>query len=213
MIYSVRFSYARLAPFVCVSIKTPASQIGRRRRVARCQSNERIGPEQLRVRHRTALVGEHDSNRIGPVARRDARVRLTDGGNVHERLVLLARDGVCRASVDADREHALEVALTIERVVQVRLGALQIPAECHGCVLLIEEIGNGGFMQTEVDELAHGALVDECESEVLRKVQSRIPGERIRESPRPARETYHCDMSTLFQIVSIDVVDHGLGAT
>lgn len=126
----------------------------------------------------------------------------------------MAGNGVRRAAVDTDREHAFEVALTIERMMKMRFRAFEIPAECHGRVLLIEEIGNGGFMQTKVDKLTNSALVDERESEVLRKVQSRIPRARSRTShSRATRDAHHCDMSTLFQSVSMEVVDHGLGAT
>lgn len=89
--------------------------------------------------------------------------------------MLFAGHGVRDVAVHADGEHSREGLGVIERRMQVSSGRLQVPAEGHGRVLLVEEVLNGGFVQAKVDEFANGAVVDQREPEVLRKVESSRP--------------------------------------
>ena len=78
-------------------------------------------------------------------------------------------------SIDTDGEDSFEMAHLIESVMKMSLTWFEIPTECNGNVLFIEEVFHGSFMQTEIDEFTNYTIVDQSETEVFREVQSGMP--------------------------------------
>lgn len=78
-------------------------------------------------------------------------------------------------SIDTDGEDPFEMTHLIESVMKMSLTWFEIPTECNGNVLFIEEVFHRSFMQTKIDEFTNDTIVDQSETEVFREVQSGIP--------------------------------------
>jgi hypothetical protein len=63
----------------------------------------------------------------------------------------------------------------IESVMKMSLTWFEIPTECNGNVLFIEEILHSGFMQTKIDEFTNDTIADQSKAKIFRKVQTRMP--------------------------------------
>lgn len=73
-------------------------------------------------------------------------------------------------------------------MVQMSSAILQIPTEGERCMLFVEEIGDGGFMQAKVNELPNDSVEYQSQSKILRKVQASIPRRKKRCSFFPVSE-------------------------
>lgn len=78
-------------------------------------------------------------------------------------------------AIDTDGEHTFEMTCMIESVMKMSCTWFEIPTEGDGNVLFIEEILHSGFMQTKIDEFTNDTIVNQSETEMFGKVQTRMP--------------------------------------